>query len=87
MRDRGEERSKFLAFVRLDEQTHCLLRFLLDSGVQGEVLVRDANLGVISKKVLFRVISLDEIIKGVRVDREEDQQLGFTQIVKKFKRR
>ena len=28
------------------------------------------------KKVLFRVISLDEIIKGVRVDREEDQQLG-----------
>lgn len=33
-------------------------------------------MGVISKKVLFRVISLDEIIKGVRVDREEDQQLG-----------
>lgn len=44
-------------------------------------------MGVISKKVLFRVISLDEIIKGVRVDREEDQQLGFTQIVKKIKRR
>ena len=33
-------------------------------------------MGVISKKVLFRVISLDEIIKGVRVDLEEDQQLG-----------
>ena len=28
------------------------------------------------QKILFRVISLDEIIKGVRVDREEDQQLG-----------
>ena len=37
------------SFWPLDEQIHCLLRFLLDSGVQGEVLVGDANLGVISK--------------------------------------
>lgn len=48
-KDRGQERSEFLAFAKLDEQIHCLLRFLLDSGVQGEVLVGDANLGVISK--------------------------------------
>lgn len=28
-------------------------------------------MGVISKKVVFRVISLDEILKGVTVDREQ----------------
>lgn len=36
-----------------------------------KVEVGDINLGVISKKVAFRVMSLDEIIRGVSADREE----------------
>ena len=39
---------RFLALAKLDEQTCCLLRFLLDPRVQGEIWVGDANLGVIS---------------------------------------
>ena len=61
----------------LDIQVGCHeSTWIYEYQVQKRALGWRTNLGVISKKVLFRVISLDEIIKGVRVDREEDQQLG-----------
>ena len=41
-----------------------------------KVQVKDIHLEVISKKVVFKVISLDETIKGVSVDREKGKQLG-----------
>lgn len=45
------------------------------------------NLGVISKKVVFRVISLDEIIKGVTVDREQNNNQVLRHVsIKKYER-
>lgn len=45
------------------------------------------NLGVISKKVVFRVISLDEIMKGVTVDREQNNNQVLRHVsIKKYER-
>lgn len=52
--------------------------------VRKEVLVVDTNMKVFRKKVVFRLISQEEIIEGVSVDREEkrtnNQVLGHTSI-------
>lgn len=39
--------------------------------IRKKVYVKDIHLGVISKKMVLTVISLDEIVKWVSVDREE----------------
>lgn len=48
-------------------------------------------MGVFSKKVVFRIISLDEIVKGVSVDREKrktnNRVLGHSNIKKSAKKR